>query len=102
MHVFKKVYISPAFAKEKKKLIWRLKHRVFMPSVYVIVLAGDKDLLEIYHSTLLKQKYYKENPPYVVGIADSHSAAVTMIQEILLDVLKETGGLDIQKFCHAS
>ncbi len=102
MHIFKRVYISPAISKDKKKLIWRLKHCVFMPSVYVITLAKEQDLLEIYHSSLLKQKYYKDNPPYVVGIAESHSVAVSMIQEILLDVLKETGGLDIQKYCRAS
>ncbi len=102
MHIFKRVYISPALSKDKKKLLWRLKHYVFMPSVYVVTLANKQDLLEIYHSSLLKQRFYKENPPYVVGIAESHSAAVAMIQEILMDVLKETGGLDIQKFCRAS
>lgn len=102
MHIFKRVYISPKLIKDKKNLMWRLRHCVFMPSVYVITLAKEQDLLEIYHSSLLKQKYYKENPPYVVGIAESHSVAVSMIQEILLDVLKETGGLDIQKFCRVS
>ncbi len=102
MHIFKRVYISPAISKDKKKLLWRLRHHVFMPSVYVITLAADKDLLEIYHSSLLKQKFYRENPPYVVGIAESYATAVTMIQEILLDVLKETGGLDIKKYCQAS
>ena len=54
MHIFKRVYISPMLRKDKKKLLWRLKHYVFMPSIYVITLAGDKDLLEIYHSSLLK------------------------------------------------
>ncbi|MBE5875330.1 MAG: hypothetical protein E7290_00425 [Lachnospiraceae bacterium] len=102
MHIFKRVYISPALSKEKKKLLWRLKHHVFMPSVYVVTLAAQQDLLEIYHSSLLKQKFYRENPPFIVGIAESHSAAVAMIQEILMDVLRETGGLDIQRYCRAS
>lgn len=102
MHIFKKVYISPAIFKERRKIIWCLKHYMFMPSVYVVTLAGKEDMLEIYHSSLLKQKYYKENPPFIVGIAESHSAAVTMIQEILLDVLKETGGLDVRKYCRVS
>lgn len=102
MHISKRVYISPALSKDKKKLIWRLRHHVFMPSVYVITLAKEKDLLEIYHSSLMKQRYYKENPPYVVGITESHAAAVAMIQEILMDVLRETGGLDVHKYCRAS
>lgn len=102
MRIFKKVYVSPVLFKDRKKILWCLKHHMFMPSVYVITLAKKDDMLEIYHSSLLKQKFYKENPPFVVGIAESHSAAVTMIQEILLDVLKETGGLDVRKYCQAS
>lgn len=71
-----------------------------MPFVYVITLSEQNDLMDIYHNALLKQPYYRKNPPYVIGIADSYSAAVDLVQNILMDVNSQTGGYDIKSFCY--
>ena len=70
-----------------------------VPFLYVITLSEQNDLMDIYHSILLKQPYYRKNPPYVIGIADSQGAAVELIQQILMDVHEKTGGYDIRTYC---
>ena len=70
------------------------------PFVYIIALANNDDLLEIYHSGMLKQKYYKKkkNVPYIVGIASGYGEAVELVISILEDVLHATGGYDVKSF----
>ena len=51
----------------------------------------NRDLLEIYHSGILKQKYYKKkaNAPYIVGIAAGYSGAVDLVIDMVEDVYQE-------------
>lgn len=99
MRFYKKLYISPALQKHKRKLIWQLKTGKIKPFVYVITLAEQDDLMDIYQGILLKQPYYRKNPPYVIGMADSHGAAVELVQYILTDIYSKTGSYDIRTFC---
>lgn len=99
MHFYKRLYMTESLKKKKRQIVWKLKTKKFMPSVYVIVLAESEDLLEIYHSALLKQPYYKYNPPFIVGIAKNYEEAVKLVQEILLDVKQKSGNYDVKAFC---
>ena len=99
MRFYKKLYTSPSLQKKKRQIVWKLKTGKTMPFLYVITLSEQNDLMDIYHSILLKQPYYRKNPPYIIGIADSHSEAVELIQHILMDVHEKTGGYDIRSFC---
>lgn len=99
MHFYKKLYISPSLQKKKRQIVWRLKMGKVMPFLYVITLSEQNDLMDIYQSTLLKQSYYRKHPPYVIGIADSHGAAVELVQHILMDIYDKTGNYDIRTFC---
>ena len=102
MRFYKKLYTSPSLQKKKRRLVWNLKLGKTMPFVYVITLSEQNDLMDIYHNTILKQSYYKKNPPYVVGIAESYTSAISLVQDILLDVNAKTGGYDIKTFCYHS
>ncbi len=100
MRFYKKLYTSPSLQKKRRQIVWKLKAGKTLPFVYVITLAEQNDLMDIYHSVLLKQPYYRKNPPYVIGIADSYPAAVELVQTILQDVNSQTGGYDIKTFCY--
>lgn len=95
-----KLYISPSLDKKCGKVKWKLRTGRPQPTIYIIALARNSDLLEIYHSGLLKQKYYKkkQNAPYIVGIATGYGGAVDLVIEIIEDVLRETGGYDVKAF----
>lgn len=99
MRFYKKLYISPSLQKKKRQIIWRLKIGKAVPFVYVITLSEQNDLMEIYHGFLLKQSYYQKNPPFILGIADSHSAAIELVQQILTDIHDKTGNYDVRSYC---
>lgn len=100
MHFYKKLYISEAIKKNSLKIKWKLKTGRPQPTIYVIALAKNNDLLEIYHSAILKQSYYKkkENTPFIVGIADSYSSSVELVVNIIEDVWADTESYDVKKY----
>lgn len=100
MHFCKSLYLSPSLIDKQRKIKWKLRTGRPQPMIYVISLAKNKDLLEIYHSGMLKQKYYrkKANMPYIVGIAAGYGEAVTLVTNILEDVYQLTGGYDVKEF----
>lgn len=99
MHFYRQLYVSPFLEKKKRQIIWKLKAHKIMPSVYIIAIADNQDLMEIYHNSLLKQPYYRKNPPYIIGIAESYNSAIELVQSILMDVKANTGNYDIKDFC---
>lgn len=92
--------MSPSLRKKRGRVIWRLRTGRPQPLVYVITLAKNNDLFEIYHSAMLKQKYYrkKENSPYIVGLAVGYWGAVELAAGILEDVYRITGGFHVKEF----
>ena len=80
--------------------MWKLRTGRPQPAVYIIALAKNNDLLEIYHSGMLKQRYYrkKENAPYIVGIATGYCGAVDLVMDIIQDVFNETGAYDVKSY----
>ena len=100
MYFCKNLYLSPSIKAKRKKIMWKLRTGRPQPVIYVIALAKNRDLLEIYHSGMLKQKYYKkkENRPYIVGLASGYGQAVSLVTDILEDVFQRTGGYDSRRF----
>lgn len=100
MRFYKGLYMSPSLQKKRNRVIWSLRTGRPQPLVYVITLAKNNDLFEIYHSAMLKQKYYRnrENSPYIVGLATGYQGAVELTAGILEDVYKITGGCNVKEF----
>lgn len=100
MRFSRKLYISPSLDQKCGTIKWKLRTGRPQPVIYVIALARNNDLLEIYHSGMLKQKYYKkkQNAPYIVGISTGYSGAVDLVIDIIQDVLRETGAYDVKAY----
>jgi hypothetical protein len=100
MYFYKRLYTGPKLQKIKAKVIWKLKTGRPQPTVFVIALAKNNDLFEIYHSGILKQKYYrkKENAPYILGIASGYKEAVDIVINMLTEVYTATGGYDVKTY----
>lgn len=100
MRFCRKLYMSPSLEKKRGKILWKLRTGRPQPFIYIIALARNDDLLEIYHSGMLKQKYYKKkaNAPYIVGIASGYDEAVERVIDILQDVYDLTGAYDVKAY----
>lgn len=100
MRFCRKLYMSSSLEDKRRKIMWKLRTGRPQPFIYIIALAKNDDLLEIYHSGMLKQKYYKKkkNAPYIVGIASGYGEAVELVISILEDVPHSTGGYDVKSY----
>ena len=82
MQFYKQLYMSDGIKDKKKKICHKLKTKPGLLSVYVIALSSGSDQLEIYHCVYLRQKYYKKNPPYIIGIGENYDAAIELVRKI--------------------
>lgn len=94
MKFYKNLYIGDTI-KNPGKTRRKLKRHAKLQNVYVIAYMAESGKLEIYHNLMFQQRYYKEHPPYVVGIAGSQEEAAQLICRIAEDSLRETGKVDL-------
>ena len=62
---------------------WKLRHGAGLVSVYLIASAQNGiDQLDLFNSRVLHQKYYRDNPVHVFGIAGSRRDAIKLVIKI--------------------
>lgn len=91
--------MSPSLKKKRRKLIYKIKTGKIVPNLYVVTLSKGNNLLEFYQSFQLKQPYFKEHKPFIVGLADGYEEAVRLVETILLDTYEKTGSYDVSRIC---
>lgn len=96
-------YYEPLYIDENFKNVSKMKMRIRMSRIpllnYAIVLSNSQtDQLEIIQGTILRQKYYPKKDLFVVGISKDYDGAVLLVQRILEDTFRETGGYDMKAF----
>ena len=72
-------------------------------TIYVITLSPSRprpgaNQLEILHCALLKTPYYRENPPYIIGIANGKSEAVSVVRDLVQEAYDRTGSGDVRAY----
>ena len=95
MKFYKNLYIEDT-VKKPEKAIKKLKRHKKQPGLFVIVYDRDISRLTIYHSLMLSQWYYKENPPgCIVGLANGREEALVVIEQITKEALLTTGEVSL-------
>lgn len=94
MKFYKNLYVGNTI-KKPAKIKRKLKKYAKLPNIYVIAYQQENNQLEIYHSLFMQQWYYKEHPPYIIGIAGSQEEAVDLIRQMTEDALHQTGQADL-------
>lgn len=94
MKFYKNLYVGDTI-KKPDKIKRKLQKYEKLPNVYVIAYQQENKQLEIYHSLFMQQWYYKEYPPYIIGIAGSQKEAVDIIRQITENALRQTGQADL-------
>ena len=98
MKVYNNLYVGDT-VKKPERLIKRLKKQKKLPGFYVIAFDRETDSLSIYHSLMLMQWYYKENPPAcIVGLANNKEEAFTLIEQIAAETLAATGQVSLVEY----
>jgi len=95
---YKYLYTTEKYRLKKEKICRKLKWNIGQINVYVIALAPGEDQLEIYHSALLKQKAFRRNSIFIVGIANGYMEVVALTQEIIQDVYDKTESANVKEY----
>lgn len=95
-------YYEPLYIDKNCKHVTRIKARIRMSKIpvmdYVIVLSNGQDQLEIIKGSILRQPLYPKKGLFVVGVSKSYDGAVLLVQRILEDTYRETGGYDMKAY----
>lgn len=85
--------------KKLDKIKKKLESGFLLSSYYLIALSRNPiDQLEVYDGRQLVQSYYKKNPPYVVGIAESYDDAIELVQVIVKECLDKRGDCNLKEY----
>ena len=93
MKFYRHLYVSDSI-RNLEKVKWKLRHNAGQITIYIIALAKSDDQLDIFHCSLLQQRFYDKKDLFVVGLASGYGEAVDMTEK----VAAETGGADIKKY----
>lgn len=94
MKFYKNLYIGETVG-NPDKIKRKLKKHAKMVNVYLIAYVEKERRLEIFHSLMLQQYFYRDNPPYVVGLAGSREEANGIIGRIAEEAVRKTGAADL-------
>ena len=92
MRWYKPLYMGESIAKKKMRIIWKIKHNVLQPNIYLILLSTNgKDNFKIIPSALFLQKFYPKDDEYILGIAKGTDEATKLVGKMVDDALKVNG-----------
>ena len=97
MKFYKNLYIGDTI-RNPGKTRRKLKRHAQLQNVHVIAYMEESGQLSIYHNLMFQQRYYREHPPYVIGIAGSRDEAVEIICRIAQESVCETGQADLTAY----
>ena len=97
MKFYRHLYVSDSI-RNLEKVKWKLRHNAGQITIYIIALAKSDDQRDIFHCSLLQQRFYDKKDLFVVGLASGYGEAVDMVVALTEKVAAETGGADIKKY----
>lgn len=95
-----KLYLGESIKADKlDKIKKKMENKPLFSSVFLIAISRNaSDQLEIYRARQLAQRYYENNPPYVVGITGSHEEAVKIVEQIVQECMAARGDCALKEY----
>mgnify|MGYP007098687053 FL=1 len=95
-----KLYLSDGITEKKlDKIKKKLEKKPLLSGVFLITVSPSQtDQLDIFEARQLVQSYYLKNPPYVIGIAENRQEAVSLVEQIVRECLKERGDCALKEY----
>ena len=102
MYFYKNLYVGPSI-KDPDKVKRNLMIGKGQFTIYVIALSPSKpgpgaNQLEIMHCANLKQPYYKQYPPYILGITSGRIEAFELVRDMIQEAYAHTGSGDVRAY----
>lgn len=97
MKFYKNLYVGNTVS-DVHKVKRKLRTNAGQIGIYVITLCKGRDQLEVYHCALLQQRYYRKNPPYIIGVAGGYEEALDIVKQIAEETYRQNGDCDLKKY----
>ena len=99
MRYLKDLYVSEELKGREEEIMEHLEKKEFQFRVYLIALPeNEKNQLEIYHSGMLNQEWYRDKDVFVVGPAKGYLQALELVRKIAEETVDKTGDADIRQY----
>lgn len=102
MNWYEKLYIGKTVKNKKETLIRGIESGKRLPGLWVIMLpVRETNQLEIVPVWNLKFWHRETDGIWIVGLAGSKEEAAELFEEMVQDVLRETGNIDLRSWFSA-
>lgn len=99
MKWYKNLYVGESIAKNKRRVIWKIKHNVGVLDIYIISFASNKDnLFDIIPARELLQKGYPKENIKIIGLAKGRDEAFELVQQIIDEIYQCTGDVNVWEY----
>lgn len=100
INYYENIYLSEDIAADDLvKLKQELMEQPWKANVFLITISTNEyDQLDIYHSKYLMQRFYREHPPYVVGIARKQPDAVALVEKMMQECVTAKGNANLKAY----
>lgn len=91
------MYTDDKCKNELDKIKQKLEQEKISVGIYCIALpSNDKNILDIININELLFKHYKKSKIYILGLAFGRDSAINLVQDIIMEVYKNTGNFDMK------
>lgn len=97
MRFLKEMYVGEG-VKNKRKVMWKLKHGAGMLDIYVISLSNGSDQLDCMKCCYFKQKAIWDSVGTIVGLAKGYSEAKKLMIMMIEESLQKTGSANVKEY----
>lgn len=99
MKCYYNLYTNESIREKKLQILKQIVEGKFVVNKYLVVLTqNEQNHLEFFDSAFVSGKIIDKEELFVIGLADGYGGAVKIVEIILNEVLKVTGGTDIRNY----
>ncbi len=102
MYFYKKLYVGPSID-DPHAIKSKLFRGAGQMDLYVLMLSPGRgrkngNQLEFCHCVNLQQPYYRENPPFIIGIARGRREMIELVSDIVSECYMASGDADVIRY----
>lgn len=98
MHFYDRLYVGESI-KNPARVKWKIRVCAGQFNVHLITLSQNgSNQLECFHNGLLKQKIFRRQDHFIVGIAVDYEESLELIRQITEECVEATGTADIKSY----
>lgn len=94
-----KLYMDEEIGKKPEKWKKKVEQGKLTLDVYCVSLASNpENLFDIINCNEILFRYYRQRELWIAGLAKSREGAVLLVQEMVEDMLKSSGTLNVKEY----